>query len=341
MHQYGIDAGRIAFMASDRDLSFCRSRLVTGRGQHFQRNLRPVHDRYNGSLLPRLQAGRRALKPELSTGNDREMCRDLFDFGEQVTGEKNGDRAPPRQVADEPPHLVDARRIEAISRLVKNQQVGVTQQSDRNPEPLFHPSRIVPYQPVAHRQQIHHIERLVDSARRQSEQPCMHFEVFAPGQVQIRRWGLHHRPNPPQDVGAGLGKLTAEQRDRPPRRPLQSEKDTNRSRFSGPIRSEKSEDASRRHGERQSGERRGLAVRLPDVLQHNRLCGIRHYPSDTGETGKVPHYLRRCRRFPKSSGCSRPMGPVRGWTHLQYPWPASGSHARKIDTYRSGAIGPP
>ena len=85
-------------MARDRDLSFCRSRLVTGRGQHFQRNLRPVHDRHNGSRLPRLQARRRALKPELSTGNNGEMCRDLFDFGEQVTREKNGNRAPPRQI---------------------------------------------------------------------------------------------------------------------------------------------------------------------------------------------------------------------------------------------------
>ena len=71
-----------------------------------------------------------------------------------------------------------------------------------------------------------------------------------------------------------------------PRRPLQSEKDTNRSRFSGPIRSEKSVNAPRRHGERQSGERRGLAVRLPDVIQHDRVGDIRHSPSDTEERGK-------------------------------------------------------
>jgi hypothetical protein len=78
---------------------------------------------------------------------------------------------------------MNARRIEAIGRLVKNQQVGATQQSSRNPEPLFHTGRVVPYQPVAHRRQIHHVERLVDSARRQSEQTRMHFEILAPRQV--------------------------------------------------------------------------------------------------------------------------------------------------------------
>jgi hypothetical protein len=82
MHKYGIDARRIAVVPRDRDLSFCRRRLVTGREQHSQRNPRPVHNRHNGCRLARLQVGRRALKPELSTGNDREMCRDLFDFGE-------------------------------------------------------------------------------------------------------------------------------------------------------------------------------------------------------------------------------------------------------------------
>jgi hypothetical protein len=32
-----------------------------------------------------LQARWRALKPQLPTRNDGEMCRDLFDFGEQVS----------------------------------------------------------------------------------------------------------------------------------------------------------------------------------------------------------------------------------------------------------------
>jgi len=145
---------------------------------------------------------------------------------------------------------VNARRIESVGRLVENQQVGATQQSGRNPEPLLHPGGIVPCQPIAYRQQIHQVESLIDSARRQSKQPCMDFEILAPGQVQIRRWGFHHRSNAPQNVDAAFGKVTAEQRDRPPGRTLQSEKDTNRSRFSSPIRPEESEDAARRHGQR-------------------------------------------------------------------------------------------
>ena len=72
----------------------------------------------------------------MSTANDGEIRRDPFDFGEQVTGEKDGNRAPPRQIADQPPHLVNARRIEAVGRLVQDQQVGVTEQGvpsqDRN-----------------------------------------------------------------------------------------------------------------------------------------------------------------------------------------------------------------
>ena len=82
MSQYGIDARRIAGAARDRDLSFCRSRLVASLGKHFQRHLRSINDRHNRSSLPRLQARRTALKLELSTGNDRKMCRDLFDFRE-------------------------------------------------------------------------------------------------------------------------------------------------------------------------------------------------------------------------------------------------------------------
>jgi hypothetical protein len=104
--------------------------------------------------LPRLQAGRRALKQELSTGNDREMRRDLFDFGEQVTGKKTGNRAPPRQVADEPPHLVNARRIEAIGRLVNRGYLANRPQS--RAAVSSRSNSAVP--PVVHTQQIHHIE---------------------------------------------------------------------------------------------------------------------------------------------------------------------------------------
>src|SRR5262245_61926111 len=48
MHEYVIYARGVALKARDRDSSFCCRRLVTGGGQHFHRNPRPIRDHDDG-----------------------------------------------------------------------------------------------------------------------------------------------------------------------------------------------------------------------------------------------------------------------------------------------------
>jgi Protein of unknown function (DUF1602). len=88
--------------------SFCCIRLVTSAGKHFHGNPRPIHHRDHYGRPPRLQVSQRALKLQLSTGNDGEMRGDLLDFRQQVTGEKYGHRTPPRQIPEQFPHFVNA-----------------------------------------------------------------------------------------------------------------------------------------------------------------------------------------------------------------------------------------
>src|SRR5215467_14171768 len=89
------------------------------------------------------QPGRRTLLDEPATHDDRHPVAYLLNFGEQVTGEKDGGSVrcqSAQQFADVP----DPRRVEPVRRLVNYQQRRPAEHGRRDAEPLAHALGIGP-----------------------------------------------------------------------------------------------------------------------------------------------------------------------------------------------------
>ena len=81
----------------------------------------------------------RALRDEPAAGDDRDPVAHLLHLAEQVARHEHG-AALGAERADEVAELLDARGVEAVRRLVEDQQRGVLQQRRRETEPLRIPS---------------------------------------------------------------------------------------------------------------------------------------------------------------------------------------------------------
>ena len=73
--------------------------------------------------------------------DDRDLVAGLLDLVEQVRREEHG-AALVDERADEAAHLEDAGRVEAVHRLVEDQQRGVGEQAAGDAEPLAHAERV-------------------------------------------------------------------------------------------------------------------------------------------------------------------------------------------------------
>ena len=71
------------------------------------------------------------------------MVRHLVDLTEQVAGYHHCHAEPLRQFTDQLPHLLDARRVQAVGWLVQNEQFGIAQQGRSQTQPLLHAQGVV------------------------------------------------------------------------------------------------------------------------------------------------------------------------------------------------------
>ena len=86
---------------------------------------------------PAQQVGHRAAGDDAPAAHDDDVAARLLDLAEQVRGDD--DRAAvARVVLDDLPHLLDLRRVEAVGRLVEQEQVGHAEHRLRDAEPLAH-----------------------------------------------------------------------------------------------------------------------------------------------------------------------------------------------------------
>jgi hypothetical protein len=72
---------------------------------------------------------------------DRNAVAHLFHLGEDVTRDEYGP-AFAAESPDQLAHFLDAGWVEAVGRLVQDQQFGVLEQRRADPEPLLHPQRV-------------------------------------------------------------------------------------------------------------------------------------------------------------------------------------------------------
>ena len=181
--------------------------------------------------------------------DDRDRVADLLHLVEQVRGEEHrpalGDEA-----ADHAAELVDAGRVEAVGRLVQDQELGVGEQCARDPEALAHPERIgrnalvrPPAEPNARERRFDAVMRL--ALARGGD----HRQVLAAGQVAMEARLLDDRAHAGERCGPlGRNRLT-EKPHRPGGRAGQPEQHPDQRRLPGAVRSEVAEGGAARDDE--------------------------------------------------------------------------------------------
>ena len=88
-----------------------------------------------------------ALAAQLAVGDHDHVVDRLSDLGQQVAGDQH--RAPLRRLlAQQPAHPADAGRIQAVGRLVEDQDLRVAEQCGGDRQALAHPSREALHAPV-------------------------------------------------------------------------------------------------------------------------------------------------------------------------------------------------
>ena len=219
-----LDA-RDARLASEH---LARARLVVDLDE--QRRLAGRGDLADGALQRRRGPGRRSRRSRMSSRPRRAGARRGTPCG------------PRRRSADQPAHLEDAGRVEAVHRLVEDQQGGVGDQAPRDPEPLPHAERVRLDAVVCALGEPDALERVRDArrgravARRGDDR-----QVLASGQVGVEARLLDDRADARERVRT-LGRLRqSKQRDLAGGRVRQPEQRADQGRLAGAVRAEEAE----------------------------------------------------------------------------------------------------
>jgi hypothetical protein len=143
----------------------------------------------------------RALHDELPAREHRDVVADELGLGKQVAREDDGAPAS-AEIADQLPHLDDARGVESVRRLVEEDQLGVSEKRARDPEALLHPERVSGELAVRALPEVDEVEQPVNVGRRAvAADPLEVPQVRAPREVRIEGRRLDHRADLPQRRG--------------------------------------------------------------------------------------------------------------------------------------------
>ena len=132
------------------------------------------------------------------------MVGHLVDLGEQVTGDDDRAAEAPRHLAHELADLVDAGGVEAVRRLIQEQQPWVPHERGGDAQALPHAEGEVSDElPLRLRVvQTHDRKDLVDAALGQPAQAPHDLEVLARREVRVAAGGLDERAHFAQHLEA-------------------------------------------------------------------------------------------------------------------------------------------
>ena len=100
----------------------------------------------SGSLRERVER-RRPQEPPGIDGDEK--VADPLDLAQQVTGNDDGDAEFLTGPLDQGEHLIAAGRVQAVCRLVEQQQPRIVDQRLGELDPLLHAGRVTAHRPVA------------------------------------------------------------------------------------------------------------------------------------------------------------------------------------------------
>jgi hypothetical protein len=208
----------------------------------------------------------------------------------QVLGGEQHRGAALDQVADQPPEVAAAGRVQAGGRLVQQQHPGTAGQGGGQIQPPAHPARVGPDLPVGRLRQAdagqHLAGPLVRLAAGQAIEAADHLDVLPAAEDLIDGGGLAGQPDPGAHPGRVGADVDAGDAGAAPVGGEQGGEHADEGGLAGAVGPQQAVDAAGRHGERQ-------AIQRPDLpLEHLHQAldlddGIAHRAS----SGCVPHVV--------------------------------------------------
>src|SRR5215469_8646668 len=142
----------------------------------------------------------RALEHQPARSHHAHVAADLLHLGEQVRGHQHGDAAG-GDLPDEPAHLPGALWIQAVGRLVQDDELARLEQARGDGEPLLHAERVGAVVLLGGRGQAHPLQRRPDARVRGARvggrvRRVDPGQVRAAGQLRVEGRAFYQRPHP-------------------------------------------------------------------------------------------------------------------------------------------------
>ena len=184
LHQQGLAVGADG---QARVRQHLRRRAGVGHGHPHRAHPVPDHvgDRPAGQQPP--------------AADDRHGVGDLLDLGQDVAGDQDG-AALVGQPAHRAADLVDPGRVQAVGRLVEDQQLRFLEQGGGDGQPLLHAQRVRLEQVAAAVEQAGGLEHLVHPSLRGADRPGEQAQVAPAAERREERRRLDDRAHPPGDL---------------------------------------------------------------------------------------------------------------------------------------------
>ncbi len=210
---------------------------------------------------------------------------------QHMAGEEDG-LALGGQSAQQIAHLDDAGRVQAVGRLIQDQQLGIVQQGDGQPQALLHPQRIgvdpIPL-PIGQADQAQDgvDARLVGHAEDRRHRA----QIVAPRHVQMQRGGLDEGADARQELRPRALRLHAKELDAAAGGGDQAEHHADGGGLAGAVRPQKADDLAAADFEAELVDRQAVAVALREVV------GGEHHRAGAGRRGGGNVFRQRGRHF--------------------------------------------
>ena len=169
--------------------------------------------------------------------------------------------------------LHDPARVQAVGRLVEQEELGVVEQRNGDAEPLLHPHRVSGDAVACPIAQAHQFEKLFDAGLSHGPTGRAHDpQVFARREVRVERRRFDQGAHVVEDVAPRTVEALAEERDRARVGADEPGQQAHRRRLAGAVGSQETVDHAARDFQVETGQGRLPAVRLLKTAGRKGQC---------------------------------------------------------------------